>query len=181
MNIKVISLLSLVSLLLISVVLHANNIADKAIVVRLSNLKSKASFTAPTIKQVKLGYQVSIVSKQGAWVQVQGIQDASRGWLRSYQLRSNVSAKSLQLAQNKSSESNGLADLSRSTSALLGTSKKKKSGSSVVATIGIRGLSEQELKQAKPNPVEFKKMQSYASNKKLVAQFAQQTKLQVAK
>lgn len=151
-----------------------------ALVVRVSNLKATASFAAKTIKQVKLGYTVKVLKKRGGWVYVQGTRDKARGWLRGYQIRSNISSKQLQVAQKRSSNSSPLADISRSTTALFGSNKQNKN-EGVVATLGVRGLSEADLQNAKPNPVELKKMQSYASNKQLAIQFANQGKLKGAK
>lgn len=166
--------------LLFTLTIQATNKSDKAIVVRPASLKEKASFSAKTLKQMGLGYQVLILSKQGGWILVEGTQDKRRGWLRSYQIRSNIDKKTFQSVQQKTS-GNAVANFARDTSALLNSPKKQNKNKGVVATIGIRGLSEQELKQAKPNPTELKRMQSYASNRKLAKQFARQGNLKVVK
>jgi hypothetical protein len=45
-----------------------------------------------------------------------------------------------------------------------------------VAT-GVRGLSEEDLKNAQPNPREFEKLQNYAVNKAKAEKFARDAKL----
>ena len=42
---------------------------------------------------------------------------------------------------------------------------------------GVRGLSEEDLKNAHPNPVEFEKLQKYAVNKAKAEKFAHNAKL----
>jgi hypothetical protein len=41
----------------------------------------------------------------------------------------------------------------------------KREANKTIATVGIRGLSEEDMKNAKPNPAEFNKMKSYAVSK----------------
>ena len=44
-------------------------------------------------------------------------------------------------------------------------------------TTGVRGLSEEDLKNAQPNPEEFEKLEKYAVNKSKAEKFARDAKL----
>jgi hypothetical protein len=70
----------------------------------------------------------------------------------------------------------GLASLSRKASGFFNTSSS--ATSSGTATIGVRGLSEEELRAAKPDPDEFKKMLGFASNETRLAVFARSGNLE---
>jgi len=179
MQLKKVVVFTLIAMVLgLSASLYAQT-ASKSTVVRLSNLKAQASFNSASIAQVKLGYSVYVLKRQGAWVYVQGVKDKRKGWLRSFQLRNNVNTRSLQAAA-KAPKGGFFTNLSRNTSALLG-GRNKQSNKGVVATIGVRGLSEQELQEAEPNPEELKKMQSYVSSKDAAQAFARQVNLTTAK
>jgi hypothetical protein len=53
-----------------------------------------------------------------------------------------------------------------------------RSGSSgITVATGVRGLSEEDLKNAQPNPREFEKLQNYAVNKVKAEKFARDAKL----
>ena len=83
---------------------------------------------------------VNILSKKGAWLQVKS--KSASGWVRILSVKRGGS----------SSSGNSIADIA---SGRAGTGK-------VVSTTGIRGLSAEELKAAKFNEDEMKKMESYA-------------------
>ena len=101
---------------------------------------------------------VSVMSRQGGWVKITSAK--GNGWVRMLSLRGDSTAK-------KSGDT-GLQSLIN----------VGRSGSSGIAmTTGIRGLSEEDLKNAQPNPGEFEKMQKYAVNKAKAEKFARDAKL----
>lgn len=75
----------------------------------------------------------------------------------------------------------GLAALSRKTSGYIGGGNQSapSNNGSVTATIGVRALSEAEIKSAKPNPKEQEEMHSFASSASRMTAFIRQGKLQV--
>lgn len=152
----------------------ANTLAEvQGVVVRTAALKAQATATAKNIRMVRFGEQITVKNTLGGWVLVETQKDKKQGWLRRYQYRSNIRPGTLQISNNSSNNTSTLASLSRDAAGLFGTNKPKQE-QTVVATIGVRGLSEQELQNAKPNPAEFKKMQSFASNKNQARQHAKQ-------
>lgn len=93
---------------------------------------------------------VDILGKKGAWLQVKS--KSASGWVRI-----------LSVKRGGTSTSGGsIADIA---SGRAGTGK-------VVSTTGIRGLSAEELKAAKFNEYEMKKMDSYAVNASDAQKFA---------
>ncbi len=73
----------------------------------------------------------------------------------------------------------GLASISRKVTSIFKSDgdSSASGGSNAVATIGVRGLSEAELKAAKPDLDELKKMKLYVSSANRVDVFARKGKL----
>lgn len=163
------------SLIFIFLLFFAANILAEinGVVVRTAALKAQATVSAKNIRMVRFGEQITVKNTLGGWVLVQTLKDKKQGWLRRYQYRTNIRPGTLQISNNVSNNTSTLASLSRDAAGLFSTNKPKQE-QTVVATIGVRGLSEQELQNAKPNPAEFKKMQSFASNKNQARQHARQ-------
>ncbi len=93
---------------------------------------------------------VDILSKKGAWLQVKS--KSASGWVRILSVKRGVASAS----------GSNIADIA---SGRAGTGK-------VVATTGIRGLSAEELKAAKFNEDEMKKMESHAVSASDAQKFA---------
>ena len=93
---------------------------------------------------------VNILGKKGAWLQVKS--KSASGWVRILSVKRGGS----------SSSGSSVADIA---SGRAGTGK-------VVATTGIRGLSAEELKAAKFNEDEMKKMESYQVSSSEAQSFA---------
>ncbi len=93
---------------------------------------------------------VDILSKKGAWLQVKS--KSASGWVRILSVKRG----------GASASGSNIADIA---SGRAGTGK-------VVATTGIRGLSAEELKAAKFNEDEMKKMESHAVSASDAQKFA---------
>ncbi len=105
-----------------------------------SDAKPAGSVTANTL--------VTVLERRGAWVHVTTAD--KNGWLRLYQVRLGEGA-----------EKKG----SSGASALWNVGQTGRSGSQgIVATTGIRGMSAEELKNAKPNPKEVEKLENYRAS-----------------
>lgn len=92
--------------------------------------------------------------------------------MRSYRVRSG----SLSITEKQSASGgffSGLASLSRKASGLFSRQRKDYSFQRT-ATIGVRGLSEEQIKNAKPDLDELKKMDSFRSNKEKNKLFVRQ-------
>ena len=106
-------------------------------------LRAEPFADAKTAGNLNKNDAVNILSKKGAWLQVKS--KSASGWVRI------LSVKRGGTTFNQSASGSSIADIA---SGRAGTGK-------VVSTTGIRGLSAEELKAAKFNEIEMKKMESY--------------------
>lgn len=165
----------LLSILVLSILLVAPLRADQeGIIVRTAPVHDKASYGSRRIGQIKAGTRVSITNRQGGWEEIFSEQEAIIGWVRSYQVREAESAPVIQ--DQSASDSRGflagLASFSRRASSFFKSDDR--STSSGTATIGVRGLSEEEIKTAQADFVEFEKMKQFASSRQRAAGFSRQ-------
>lgn len=148
--------------------------ADNGVIVRTAALKQNASFFSKTLKELPPGVSVKLEKRNGGWRQVSVLPDVKiTGWVRSYQVRGDIDAEQAPLIQNKESGGvlSGLSNLSRRASGLFGR-REMENNSDLVATIGVRGLSEEDLKNARPDPEELAKLDGYAADTPAAKQFA---------
>ena len=143
------SILLLAALLLPGVSLAAEmGSALKADIIRAepySDAKKTGSFVR--------GDKLEILSKKGAWLKIRSAKGS--GWVRL-----------LSVKRGTSKGGNEAAGILKLASGRAGTGQ-------VVATTGIRGLNEEELKSAKYNAAEVKKLESYTKTSEQGRQFAQ--------
>ena len=109
----------------------------------------------------KRGEKLQILDKKGAWLKVKTAKTG--GWVRLLSVKRGAGGSGNQLA--------GVLDVA---SGRAGTGK-------VVATTGIRGLNEEELKNAKYNEAEVKKLESYTQTSQQGNQFAKSGGLKAVK
>lgn len=130
--------------------------AETAYLVRPTALKAKPFSDADTLATLPDQAQVEVLSRKASWMQIKA--EAGTGWVKmlSVRLRANSTAPK--------SESDG------SLGKLFNLATTGKSGSTV--TTGVRGLSEEQLKNATPNPEAFKILQGYAAQKEEAQSFA---------
>ena len=149
-----------------------------AVIVRLAPVYSEASSVSPTVGQIKAGSRVSVLERKGGWKQIYSDEKPLLGWVRSFQVRENMTVTTAEIEAEPDSRGflSGLASMSRKVSGFFSTSSG--ATSSGTATIGVRGLSEEELRAAKPDPDEFRKMLVFASNKTRLAVFARSGNLE---
>ena len=146
--------------LLIGLILSISAYAD-VWSVRDTQVRKNPSFSSKKILSVKKGEQLNKLKRKGGWVYVQS--GNAKGWLRSYELRNSKVQFSVSTA--KPSLSGTIEGLSRSTASLFGNKASTTTQKSVVATLGVRGLSEDELKNAKPNYSALDALAGYQANK----------------
>jgi hypothetical protein len=129
-----------------------------AYIVRSTEIKQLPYSDARTVATLDEKASVNVMSRQGGWVKITSAK--GNGWVRMLSLRGDSAAKR--------SGDTGLQSLIN----------VGRSGSSGIAmTTGVRGLSEEDLNNARPNPAEFEKMQKYAVNKARAEKFARDAKL----
>jgi hypothetical protein len=152
---------------------------EQGIIVRAATVYSDASSGSRKIGDIGAGSRVNIFSRKGGWKEIFAEQQELIGWVRSYQVREGDYAPSVEAGAETDSRGflSGLATFSRKASRFF--SSDSSASSSSTATIGVRGLSEAEIKAAKPDPVEFRKMQGYSSNSQRMAQFGLEGQLSI--
>jgi hypothetical protein len=113
---------------------------DAGTALKADVLRAEPFADAKTVGNINKNDTLEIITKKGAWLQVKN--KTKTGWVR---------ILSVKRGGTSSSSSSSIADIA---SGRTGTGK-------VVSTTGIRGLSAEELKSAKFNEDEMKKMESY--------------------
>lgn len=136
---------------------------DAAQTLASTGLKTEPFADAQTVGTLPASAAVEILKRQGGWLQVKSA-DGLSGWLKmtSVKLNSGGTAKA---------GSSGLVE------AFNAAQTGRSGNTGVTVATGVRGLSPEDLKNAKPNPDEVKKLDSYAANKSQAASFASKAKL----
>jgi hypothetical protein len=123
---------------------------DAGTALKTDSIRAEPFADAKTVGSLAKNDSVDILSKKGAWLQVKS--KKSTGWVRLLSVKRGAGSGS----------GSSVADIA---SGRTGTGK-------VVSTTGIRGLSAEELKAAKFNEDEMKKMESHAVNASDAQSFA---------
>lgn len=146
--------------------------AEEGVIVREAKVFADTSSSARQVGTIRAGTRVSIFSRKGGWEEIFAEQDELIGWVRSFQVRAGNYAPQVEPDTEPDSRGflSGLAAFSRKASRFFSPGDSN-SSSSGTATIGVRGLSEAEIKSAKPDPEEFEKMQGFASSQQRMARF----------
>ncbi|MCH7880814.1 MAG: SH3 domain-containing protein [Proteobacteria bacterium] len=152
--------------------------AEEAIVVRLSTVYAKASSASDQVARIEAGSTVEVFERKGGWKQIFSEQKSIIGWVRSYQVRTVYSGFTPEIKTEPDSRGllSGLASFSRMASSFFGSGGGT-SGSARTATIGIRGLSEEEIRGARPDLEELDRMQQFASSSTRMPGFTQEGQL----
>lgn len=127
---------------------------------RATEVKARPFLDAENVGQLPEKAQVSILTRQGGWSQVRA--GDTQGWVRLLSLRfGNIDPKKNQTALAATTIGFG----------------RPRPGAGPTVTTGVRGFSEEDLKAAKPNPDEVKKMEGFALPAAAAAQYAAAGKL----
>lgn len=133
--------------------------AETAITIKDTELKKEPFSDAPTLSTLPDKTTVEVLKRQGGWTQIKPA-TSNKGWVRMLNLRmGNGTAK-----QGDS----GLG-------ALFNVARSGSSGTTV--TTGVRGLSEEDLRNARPNPDELKRMQNHSVSPAEATRFASAAQL----
>lgn len=129
-----------------------------------SELRQEPYLDATSLTTLPVNSAVSVVKRQGGWLQV--VAGDRQGWLKMTSVR--LSAAS---ADGKSGDKdvNTLFNLARS---------GRSGNTGVTVTSGVRGLSAEELKNASPSPEAVKKLDTFPKGRKEAESFAIANKLQ---
>ncbi len=132
--------------------------AESGTALKADAIRAEPYGDAKTVATLAVGDKVDILKKQDGWLQVKSAK--GKGWVRMLSIRKGEAKKG-------SGEAAGLLGLA---SGRAGTGK-------IVATTGIRGLNEEDLRAAKFNEQEVALAESYAVKKADAQKFAKQGKL----
>jgi hypothetical protein len=130
---------------------------------RATDLKEQGSDQARTLAGLKENTEVKVLQRAGGWTRVEA--GGQAGWVKVFHLRFPATA---------ATESSGGGFLSGLSSAIGGRPRTQQAG---IQTVGVRGLSPEELKNASPDAEALKRMQSYAADKRAAERFAREGKL----
>ena len=132
--------------------------ADLVIVERESALRAEPSLGAATVATVGKGVRGESIGKSGIWVHIKTPE--ATGWVFTFNVR---------FGERSPSGGGGFFSTGGAVSARPTTS--------VVSTIGIRGLSEEDLQNAAFNAAEMRRLEGYGASRDASAQRARQAGL----
>jgi hypothetical protein len=127
--------------------------------IRTTEVKAKPFTDAQTLTTLPPRSRVEVLERKSGWTQVKSA--TFTGWVKMLSLQLETSG------QSKRGD-NGL-------SALFNVASTGRSGNTV--TTGIRGLSEEQLKNAKPDPQALQSARRYAASSDEARRFAAEGKL----
>ncbi len=150
----------LLAALLLMPLAHAG---ESGALIKADELKAEPFRDAKTVAKLAVGDKVDILKKDGGWLKVKSAKRS--GWVRMLSVRRGG-------APGKATAgASGLASLA---SGRAGTGR-------VVATTGIRGLNEEDLKAAKYDEAEVKLTESFSTGRTEAKKFADKGKLKAQK
>jgi hypothetical protein len=137
---------------------------DAASTNRATELRDRPAPDARVVASLAVDSPVKVLARQGGWTQVEA--GTQRGWVRAFHLRFQSTVES----------SSGGGAGSGITS-IFGFGSREAPKTSTVATLGIRGLTPEDFKNASPDQAALRKLQSYRSDKAGAERFAREAKL----
>lgn len=147
---------------------QAAQAVELAYLVRATELKAKPFADAATLATLAEQSRLEVLARQASWMQVKT--EAGVGWVKMLSVRRDNSG-----APGSASGKSGDSGLGK----LFNLATTGSSGSTV--TTGVRGLSEEQLQNAQPNPEAFKTLQGYATKKDEAQKFAKTGALKAEK
>lgn len=147
-----------ISTVLLLMVLQPAFAAETGTALKADAIKKEPFRDAKTLGMLAVGDKVAILKKDGGWLNIKSAKGS--GWVRMLSIRKGDAKKGKSVADSLAGLASGRA----------GTGK-------VVATTGVRGLDEEELKSAKFDAGELKLAESYMTSRAEAQSFANQGKL----
>lgn len=140
---------------------------------RATDMRAAPDDSSAVVRMLAPQTKVQVLERRGAWTRVKGVEpEAPSGWVRMMHLRGEVVVE--QAAPQRGSGVMG--GLNR----LFGGSQQTAAPRAQSATLGIRGLSPEELQAASPNPQALAKVRGFSASKDEAATFAKTANLAAA-
>lgn len=136
--------------------------ADSGVMLKTEPVRKEPYTDAKVVATLNAGDKIIIVQKNGGWLNVKYAKTA--GWVHMLSVRKGDVKKEKNVADNLKALATGRAGKGQ-----------------VVATTGIRGLNEEELKSARFNEEELSHAEKYQTARVEAQGFANQAKLQAVK
>ena len=154
---------------------------EQGTVIRRAAVYADPSSAAERVGLLQAGARVSLFNRKGGWREIFSEEQAIIGWVRVYQVRQGNfdTAVSDDGGADSRGFLAGLASFSRKASGFF--SQDSTTASSSTSTIGVRGLSEVEIKSARADFGELEKMKKFASSERRVKAFAARGGLKASK
>lgn len=146
---------------LVLCVAAASALAAPGTVLRNDKLYSQPSASSKVAASVPKGASVNVLSKQGGWLRVTS--GKSTGWIRLLSVRAGAGGLG----------GAGLGDV-------VGAATTRSDPSRVVAVAGLRGLNDEDLKQAKFNGEELARLNTWQATPAQARSFAAESGLTTA-
>lgn len=137
-------------------------VAETGVIARTTDLLAQAQADAAKLATLNENTKVDLLRRVGAWSEVKA--SGQTGWVRMMNLKLDGSGQAA--PASASGGGNALANLLSS----------GRTTNSATSTTGVRGLTEEDLQKAEPNPEELKKMQKFRMDKGAGQAFAQRNK-----
>jgi hypothetical protein len=137
---------------------------------RATDMRAAPDDASMLVQSLPAQTKVQVLERKGAWSRVKT--DTQTGWVRMMHLRGGVTIEEAAPASSRTSGGGFLSGFNR----MLGGSQTSNQRAQS-ATIGIRGLSPEELKTATPNAEALAQMKSFASSKPDAERFAKDAPL----
>jgi hypothetical protein len=134
-------------------------LAEPATVIRATDLKQQPATDSATVAALAENTAVEVLERKSGWTRVKAA--PGEGWVRMLALRFGGAAPA-------KAGTSGITQL-------FNVARTGTSGTQV--TTGVRGLDEEQLKTAQPNPAELSKLEKFAADRDAAASFAAQGKL----
>jgi uncharacterized protein YgiM (DUF1202 family) len=138
--------------------------AESARTVRAAELRADSQSDAATLATIPENTKLDVIQRRGAWSQVKTA-GGQTGWVRMLSLRFEAAG----------------ADPGKSASGLSTLLNSGRIANAGTDTTGVRGLNEEDLRNAQANPAELQKMLKFTSDKSVAQNFAKRTKLTAVK
>ena len=146
-------------LLLLALLFPLLGHAEPATVIRATELKSAPASDAATVSQLAENAAVDALERRGGWTRVKA--GSAEGWVKMLALRYGAGGTTKR-------GDTGIAQV-------FNVARTGSSGTQV--TTGVRGLDEEKLANAQPNPAELEKLNKFAVERSAAAGFAAKGKL----
>jgi hypothetical protein len=137
--------------------------AETGYTLKATEIKDNPFLDANTIATLPEKTVVEIVTRQGAWMKVKTADAKQQGWIRMLSVRLG--------SPDQKPQSGG------SLLSALGVGSRPRPAANSTVTTGVRGFSEEDLANAKPNAAEVEKMKGFAATAEEASRLAEAGKL----